>query len=133
MPPDDYDVMTGAASGSCFGPMYGYTNSSFIYIMAADDAAPSIHKDLQFGSRLPNATNAWAVMACDPFATDTPGARFDDGAVLSVQMLMGDERQQLELRAKLSKLYDQGFPADRFDESELLGSRTRLAGLLEMY
>lgn len=139
VPPDEFDVMTGAASGSCCGRMYGYNNSSCIYIMAADDAAPSIHKDLQFGSTLPNATNAWAVMACDPFA-DTSRANFDPGALLSVQLLMAGEGQQLEsVLAKLRQLYGQGFfwgagvSADRHNEIKLPGSRTRLAGLLEMY
>jgi hypothetical protein len=136
LPSDEFEVMTGAASGSCFGRMYGYDNSSFIYIVAADDAAPSIQKDLQFGSRLPNATNAWAILACDPYA-DTSGPQFDPHAILSVQLLMAEEGKKLEsVRNKHRQHFSMAmFHLPTLDFSDGIGlpaSQTRLSGILEM-
>lgn len=125
VPPDDNDVMTGAASDTNFGHMFGYSKSSFIYVFAADEAAPSIRKDLQYGSRLPEATNAWAVMPCDPYA-DAAGHRFDPLALLEVQLLMADEEDKLIAAGRVLG------SRTRMQDVEIPASGSRFSGLLMM-
>jgi hypothetical protein len=60
--PDQEGVMMGYASGSNMARHVSMANGSSIYILAAEEASPSIYRAIAGGSE------PWAVMPCDPYA-----------------------------------------------------------------
>jgi hypothetical protein len=78
--PSDADVMLasqGLSSDSCVARHISMANGSSLYILAANQASPSIRRAVA-GSSEP-----WAVLACDPFVV---GKKYPDSVIFSAAL-----------------------------------------------
>jgi hypothetical protein len=105
--------MSGLASGASVGRKISMQNGSAIYLLAADEAADSIEREVRGG------TEPWVVIPFDPFCQRSTELPFDGDALLDVHLLTADAAAARSLEAR-----------GRVKQGEVVKATSRPCGVL---